>query len=350
MALPQWCGRHPHRRPQRHSQWHRHRHCHPGYYNDEVINFQGTLNAGVTGKIWYLGGFNNTGKINVSAGTVRMDTYSGTGNWSNTSTALKGIAISGGALVLDDSFNASALGNITQSGSGTVSLGGTLILDQASTNLSSAGLTALDLGSGAIITGGGNTLTADAVFALTSSAGTLNNVTLGTNLAHGQHHYCRWVDAFGGSTVTINSGAVLLYSGTQTLGGTGNLVFAGASNSWLYRSGAAATLTVGPNVTVSGTGTGTATFGYYNDEVINFQGTLNANVTGKTWYLGGFNNTGKINVSAGTVRMDTYSGTGNWSNTSTALKGSPSVAGHWCWTTVSTPARWATSHKVAAAQ
>ena len=101
----------------------------------------------------------------------------------STSTALKGIAISGGALVLDDSFNASALGNITQSGSGTVSLGGTLILDQASTNLSSAGLTALDLGSGAIITGGGNTLTADAVFALTASAGTLNNVTLGTNLS-----------------------------------------------------------------------------------------------------------------------------------------------------------------------
>ena len=99
------------------------------------------------------------------------------------------------------------------------------------------------------------------------------------------------------------------------------MVFSGASNSWFYRNGAAATLTVGPNVTVSGSGTGSAIFGYNADEAINFQGVLNANVAGKTWYLGSFANTGNINVSAGTVRMDTYSGTGSWTNTSTVGKG-----------------------------
>jgi len=294
-----------------------------GYYSDEAINFQGVLNAGVAGKSWYLGGFNNTGNINVSNGTVYLDTASGVGSWSNTSTPGKGIAVSGGVLNLGDAFNATALGAITQTG-GTVNLTGTLTLDQASTNLSTVGLTGLTLNGGTVsggsVNGGSNTLTASAGFALISANSTLDNVTLATDLAITGNTYLSNGLTLSASTVTINGGTIF-YTGSQTLGGTGNLVFGGTSSSWIYRSGTAATLTVGPSITVSGSGTGTAYFGYYSDEAINFQGVLNAGVASKSWYLGGFNNTGNINVSNGTVYLDTASGVGSWSNTSTPGKG-----------------------------
>ncbi|HNJ75930.1 MAG TPA: hypothetical protein PLE72_04135, partial [Azospira sp.] len=300
-----------------------------GYSADEAIDFKGVLNANVAGKTWYLGGFANTGNINVSAGTVRMDTYSGTGSWTNTSTVGKGIAVSGtGVLNLVDAFNASTLGNIAQSGGGAVNLIGTMTLDQASTNLSTAGLTALTI-DGGTVAGGGNTLTSNGSLALTATGyGTFSNLTLATDLTVSGTFYltngltlATNATTLNPATVTLGTGGDLRYTGTQTLGGTGNLVFGGASTTWFYRNGAAATLTVGPNITVSGSGTGSAVFGYSADEAINFQGVLNANVAGKTWYLGGFASTGNINVSAGTVRMDTYSGTGAWTNTSTVGKG-----------------------------
>ena len=208
-----------------------------GYSNDEAINFQGTLNAAVTGKTWYLGGINNTGSINISAGTLNMDSYSGTGSWSNTSTAGKGIAISGGVLNLGDAFNATQLGNIAQSG-GTVNLTGALTLDQTSTNLSTLGLTGLVLNGGNVL-GSGNTLTANAGFALSSTGSSeLNNVTLATDMVINGTTTMVGGLTLSGSTLTLNSN-ILYYTGTQTLGGTGNLVFGGASTSQLYRSGAA---------------------------------------------------------------------------------------------------------------
>ena len=300
-----------------------------GYYTDDAINFQGTLNANVAGKTWYLGSVANTGNINVSAGTVHMDTVSVPAPGRTPARSARGIAVSGGILNLGDAFNASVLGNIVQTG-GTVNLTGVMTLNQASTNLSTVGLTSLVVtGGGAEIIGGGNTLTSNGTLALSATGGaTLNNVTLATDLtvsgfAIPQNGLTLAQNATtaNNATLTLGTSADLRYNGTQTLGGTGNLVFGGTGTTYLYRQTAGTTLTIGSGITVSGSGTGNASLGYYADETIDFRGTLNASVGGKTWYLGGINNTGNINVGAGTVNMDSISGTSTWMNTGAVGKG-----------------------------
>ncbi|MBL0168797.1 MAG: filamentous hemagglutinin N-terminal domain-containing protein [Propionivibrio sp.] len=218
------------------------------------------------------------GSITITTSSSDASTGMVNNGWINTQLGLSSLILA----TTDASLSTNgATQDITVGAAITWSAANTLTLTAGNNIAINSAITSSNVGGGLILNAAGTANLASTISlaggtlagtaTLTASAGTLNNVTLGTNLSLTGNTTITGGLTLSGSTVTINSGAVLLYSGTQTLGGTGNLVFAGASNSWLYRSGAAATLTVGPNVTVSGTGTGTATFGYYNDEVINFR-------------------------------------------------------------------------------
>ncbi|HNN08430.1 MAG TPA: filamentous hemagglutinin N-terminal domain-containing protein, partial [Azospira sp.] len=100
-------------------------------------------------------------------------------------------------------------------------------------NTDAAGGGAASLNSSASLALKGGTVSSGNGSALTITSGTLNNVTLATNVnVTGSATFQNGL-TLDNATVTI-TGASFYYSGTQTLGGTGNVVFAGSS-AWLYR-------------------------------------------------------------------------------------------------------------------
>ncbi|MDB6120836.1 MAG: tandem-95 repeat protein, partial [Verrucomicrobiaceae bacterium] len=109
-----------------------------------------------------------------------------------------------------------------------------------------------------------------------------------------------------------------VFQGTQTLGGTGQVLFAGSSNiNNIYAqgngtAGGAAVLTVGTNVTVHGTQGGSLQNWYSFDSVVN-QGTISADTAGQTITIAGpFTNQGPMSAPAGGLSL-----TGAWSSNST---------------------------------
>ncbi|MCP4042196.1 MAG: hypothetical protein GY731_09615, partial [Gammaproteobacteria bacterium] len=106
---------------------------------------------------------------------------------------------------------------------------------------------------------------------------------------------------------------------TQTIdgtGGTGQIVFANGSGGYqgqLYRNTAGDTLTLGPNVEIRGANTGTAYIGYYADDQITNQGTVTADVAGKSFRINGdFSNAGTLGVYSGTTL--TFESSSSFSN------------------------------------
>ena len=305
-----------------------------GYYSQDSVVNQGTIDADVSGQT-----------ITVSAGSAGTltnqrtleATNSGTlsvgGAWSNAGTIIEKNA----TLNLGGTFTAAGLGTINRTG-GTVNLTGTLTNTANTLNLDTT-TGSLNLSGGGTITNG--TITAN-VSQLTVSSGTLNGVTLATNatVANGGS-----LDAKGGLTlnnanVTLNSTSTytyLYFQGTQTLTGTGQIVFGGGyPYNDVYSEGGntvatAATLTIGPNITVQGTEGGTITGYYSQDSVVN-QGTIDADASGQT-----------ITVSAGSAATLTNQGTmeavsggilgvsGAWSSTGTVTEtgGSLNLSGTW---------------------
>ncbi len=294
-----------------------------GYYAGDTIALNGTVTAGVAGRTWNVGTMNigATGVFNVSAGTVNLgQAASGTASWSNTGN----INASGGTLNLDGNFTRTGIetGHINQSGTGVVQITGNLNLQAGLLNLSTLGLTSLNIASGGAndaVTGGGagNELTANAGFSLTSSSGELVGVKLGTNLqVNSTTYYSGGLD-LNGVTITLNNAAFDSQS-TQSITGTGNIVFGSTGTSYLRGVNTAQTLTIGSGITISGSTTGTSYLGYYAGDTIALNGTVTAGVAGRTWNVGTMNigATGVFNVSAGTVNLgQAASGTASWSNT-----------------------------------
>lgn len=212
----------------------------------------------------------------------------------------------------------------------SLNLGGNAILQLsggslAVTNLVEAPAASSDL----VLSGGflvGGTVTAGSEVIGTSSGGVLSGVTLaGTlNLAGTTNVQAGVLGGLtlSGGTILLGSSAgsygYLGFGGTQTLGGSGTVVF-GTNSFNILQAGptAGSHLTIGPNVTVrghSGAVGYTPVWGGSTDVTMTNQGTIRADSAGGTISVGGQNwtNTGTIAAASGTLTL-----LGSWANSGT---------------------------------
>src|SRR6185295_4797316 len=143
--------------------------------------------------------------------------------------------------------------------------------------------------SGGAIVGGTITSSGGAKLTLTNSGGTFSGVTIAAGLTVDTLQSFSSAGVTGGLTLngTLNVGNTagstsgqLFFQGTQTLSGTGTVVFGGSGNNVIYAQGnngaSPATLTIGSGINIQG-GVGSIR-GYYisgsNDSIVN-QGTIN---------------------------------------------------------------------------
>jgi hypothetical protein len=177
---------------------------------------------------------------------------------------------------------------------------------------------------GGMINGGTISGTGGAQLLATYASGTLNGVTLNANLNLTAGNGNVNVHVINGltlnSTATLGYGAAILFdAGSQTLGGTGTVVFSNSAYEGLIANADNMTLTIGPGITVQGGnndgastsygavigyssgGYFTGWFGGSNTSVIN-QGTIDPNVSGMSIIVnpnGSFINQGTIEATNG---------------------------------------------------
>ena len=221
--------------------------------------------------------FVNQGVIKADTANVAGITLTGT-NWCNNGVIE---ARDSGTLSLGGSFTRLCLGDF-RGVTGVVRITGTL--DNTASTLALTATTGSPQLVGGTIVGGRVTGTGGAVLLYTTS-GTLSGVTLDADLN----------PTASGSVVTMTNGltlngtarvgigteyATLNFSGTQTLGGTGQVVFSNNTNN-VVQPTTNGTLTIGPGITIRGArGTvGAAALAFVNQGVIKAD---TANVAGIT--------------------------------------------------------------------
>src|SRR6185437_8697604 len=124
------------------------------------------------------------------------------------------------------------------------------------------------------------------VLTLTNVGGTLDHVTADANLDLSQDFNVN-VNVTNGLTLngiaTLGSAAFhygrMYFNGSQTLGGTGSVVFVTSSNNFLFMNSAASTLTIGPSMTVRGQAG--SVDGLASSTIVN-QGKIEADIPGAT--------------------------------------------------------------------
>ena len=249
------------------------------------ITVQGTEGGAITGQ-YSQDGIINQGSIDADTSAQTITVGSGV-TWSNTGLLE---ATHGGTLALSGTFTTAAPGTFNATG-GTVNITGTLN-NTASTLALTAATGSLNF-SGTINNG---TVTGSGGAQLISAGGTLEGVTLGANVTVPNNTSLYVINGLtlANANVTLASTAnysYVYFQGTQTLGGTGQIVFGGSyPYDDVYAEGGnttatAATLTIGPNITVQGTEGGTITGQYSQDGIVN-QGTIDANTSGQTITVG----------------------------------------------------------------
>jgi hypothetical protein len=170
---------------------------------------------------------------------------------------------------------------------------------------------------GASITGGTLAFSGGGGLVATTSGGTLSGVTLNSDLNLSTSSSLITVtNGFTLNGVLTLSGAStrLIASGTQTIGGNGDIVFGDVVNNTLQVSTSNTTLTLGADLTIRGgsgqsnggqIGISNAFGGGTNVSIIN-QGTIHSELADKTLAIrvsgtGTFTNQGTISVSAGAL-------------------------------------------------
>ncbi len=197
---------------------------------------------------------------------------------------------------LGGTFTTAGLGTFSNSG-GTVNLTGTLNNTGATLALNSSTIGSWQLDNGTINAG---TISTTGSATLIGVAGTLNGVILAGTL-----------NLLGGGSVTITnnlmlssglvelaSNGLLNFTGTQMLGGTGDVVFSDSSFSAINVTGNGNVWTIGPNVTIHGNSgeilAGASSF-------IN-EGTISADTgAGEILVDGNFSNAGAVNAANGST-------------------------------------------------
>jgi hypothetical protein len=289
---------------------------------------QGTVSADVSGGNITLTGqpFENQATIRASSGgqvtlvnilnraaasvSVTGGALGFSGSWTNAGA----ISATDSTVTLGGSFKFEAGGTFLRSG-GTVSLTGTLDTTGATLDLD-ATTGAMDLSDGGGFKGG--TVRSGGASRLTIVRGSLDGVTLDCDLdLAGPGAVCTVSNGLtldGTATLggTVNEFGRMDFGETQTLAGSGTVVFGGGANgayNALRVSAAGATLTIGPGITVRGE-TGGIGFvqawgGPPNVGLIN-QGTISADVSGGNITVNGqpFENQGTVRaINGGQVTL-----------------------------------------------
>jgi len=281
-------------------------------------------------------------------GKVAADTAGKTitidGNWTNNGM----LQSRAGTLELDGTFTFGDRGTFVGI-TGTVTLVGTLdntgktfaITADTGTLFADGGT----LKGGRLETSGGATLTP--AFTVT-----LDGVTLGSNLTvpDGRDVFVRNGLTLDNVNVTFTDGTVNLVNArmrfldSSTLGGEGEIVFAGTGDNNQLVGSSGATLTIGPNITVHGTQGGTVglsgnlvnqgtissetnPFGItVSGTTVSNQGTIQALNGGDILLVGPFTNTGLINVGAAGSQVRMLAGTYVQNSGETRIAGGTLIA------------------------
>ena len=304
------------------------------------VVFDGTISAAASGSTIVIngqgadGGWTNKGTIeSVSGGTLVLDQSFSPGTWSNAGT----ITTSDSTVDLGGNFATAGLGTFTNNGS-AVYLTGTLTNTGATLALNDTTGPLLLTGSGEII-GGIVTTTGNAVLSGDDSdGGTLNDVTMAGTLQDTASGLLTIINGLTLGNGTVNgvvelaNSARLEFSGTQTLGGTGDVQFADHvyTGTFMDLTGANSVLTVAAGVTLEalpGSGATTALGTISADEAgssIVFDGTVSAAASGSAIVINGqgadgsWTNNGTIeSVSGGTLVLDQPNSPDTWSNAGT---------------------------------
>ena len=253
------------------------------------ITVDGIENGAIEGEYAY-DAILNEGIIDASDG-VTITAGNSSSSFTNNGTME---STSGGVLDLGGNFTPSSLGAVESAG-GVVNITG--VLNNTGSVLALNNTTGSWNLSGGTIKGGGISTSGTAI--LTAQYGTLVGVTLDSNLTV---EYGLTISGglalnnanliLGG--VTSSDYGQLQFQGTQTLSGTGQVIFEGSYGNgtlnFVYAQGggtraAAATLTIGPNITVDGSENGTIEGQYAYDAILN-QGVIDANLEGVTLTVG----------------------------------------------------------------
>jgi len=334
-----------------------------GYGLSDTLILQGTINAGVAGGNFSLGGpgsIINQGKISVTNGdtlVVGAATFSNTGTiavgagatailggpanifgvspaWTNSGV----IAVNGGSLVLSGAVHTAQLGSITSTG-GSISVTGTL---QNAGSTLSLGSTLPGFSLAGTITGGTISDPNGLLAVAATKTAVLSGVTYQGKLivGAGATVVAEAGLSLSGTAFVTGSGAALDFQGDQSfdkalvlLGATG-----GATLDVRHDPGlsAGSTLTLGPNLTLDQAG-GLAMIGstadQANDAIISYAA-INASSAGATLAFSGsnFTNEGTIAVSNGetlSIGASNFSNAGaiSISNAALVLSGDETLSG-----------------------
>jgi RHS repeat-associated protein len=287
---------------------------------DSSIVYNGTVSAAASGATIVLSGgdaggtWTNNGTIeSVSGGTLVLDEPGTLSGWSNTGT----ISASDSTIDLGGIFTVTELGAFSNSG-GTTYLTGTL--NNSGATLALNNTTGPWVLNGGTINGGVVATANSGVLSQGINGSTLNGVTLaGTlqELAGGTVTITNGLTLNSG-TVELGSDAALDFSGTQTLGGAGNVVFSDSSDPTITVTGTGNLLTIGSNIIIHGNcgviDAGASTF-------IN-EGTITADTSGGRLSISGnWSNAGAINSTNGSTLIlgpiAGYGSAGTFTNTGT---------------------------------
>jgi protocatechuate 3,4-dioxygenase beta subunit len=248
------------------------------------------------------GSWANLGTITAADSTLDFN-----GSWTNTGT----LETTNSTLNLGGSFATAGIGTLIRSG-GVVNLAGGLN-NTNSTLALNANLGSWILNGGEIT--GGTIATTDGS-ELIGGRGTLNGVTLDGNLAVTGNQAATILNGLTlDGTVRLgddSSLGSLLFAGSQSLSGSGNVVFGsfspnGAAVNYLGQADANhqgqdgnLTLTVGTGITIGGQLGGVG--GSDSGDSLLVQGIVNASITGETIIVSGsITNSGTLDASAGTI-------------------------------------------------
>ncbi|MDD4964293.1 MAG: filamentous hemagglutinin N-terminal domain-containing protein [Gallionella sp.] len=281
--------------------------------NASLVN-NGVINANVAGQTLSLGkfgSFTNAGSINLSAGT----------------------------LDLAGTVTTAGLGSFTRTTGTSVNLSGTLDNTGTTVDIGSAGL--FQAGGLTSLTGtilNGTLTNTDAVpvlvgFLLGSGGGTLDGITLGSNLNLSSTPSLTVKNNLilaNGVTLNMGSSGINFTSpGAQSISTLGTATINVLGGGFLQLNNQAQTLTLGSGLTVNGwgaigdSGNPVSPFSIptTGNAVLVNNGIINANVVGHTLSLGkfgSFTNAGSINLSAGSLNLAgnvTTAGLGNFTRT-----------------------------------
>ncbi len=290
-----------------------------GQFATDVVN-SGRLEASTGGSLTISpGNWSNSGATSISGGgTLTI----AAGSWTNTGT----LTMDNSTINLGGAFDKTKLGNFTRSG-GTVNLTGTYVGD--GTPL------VLDASTGIWNLGNGGTLqnitlvTAPGFSLMQTGAGTLDNVTIpGGSIVQVTNGTSSVLSVKNGLTLdgtvligdTVGNayfGAMFLTT-TQTISGSGSIIFGNNVNNNISASTNGVTITLGPDLKVRGKNggiRGSFTSGDFTHYIL--QGTIESDVAGGSLDVGHFAtdvvNTGPLKASNGgslIVRPETWSNSG----------------------------------------